>query len=100
MACRRQAPRGITNVVLTRNELELFDCTPREIYAVMNDPMQWLQWLAEHRLIIRNTNDCGVCKCQWHWLDVVSRLNCSRGNVEVVIPEQVCEQVRFLRIAF
>lgn len=60
MAGRPQAPRSITNVVLTRNELQFFHCTPREIYAAMNDPLQWLQWLAEHRLI-RNTNDCGVC---------------------------------------
>lgn len=61
MAGRPQAPRTITNVVLTRNQLELFDCRPRELYAAMNDPMQWLQWLAQHRLI-RNSNDCSVCQ--------------------------------------
>lgn len=61
MAGRPPALRSITNAVMTRNQLEMFDCTPRELYGAMNEPMRWLQWLAEHRLI-RNSNDCGICQ--------------------------------------
>ena len=61
MAGRPQAPHCISDAVLPRNRLTVYNCTPREIYSAMNDQMQWLQWLAEHRLI-RNTNDCGNCQ--------------------------------------
>ena len=61
MAGRPPAPRSISNVVMPRNLLQLFDSIPRELYGEMNDPMCWLTWLAEHRLI-RNSNDCGVCQ--------------------------------------
>ena len=61
MAGRPPAPHSITNAVVTRNQLEMFDCTPRELYGAMNEQMRWLQWLAEHRLI-RNSNDCSVCQ--------------------------------------
>ena len=60
MAGRPAAPRNISNAVLTLNNLALLQCTPRDIYSVMNDKLQWLQWLAKHRLI-RNNNDCGNC---------------------------------------
>ena len=46
---------------MTRNQLQFFDSTPRELYGEMNDPMRWLTWLAEHCLI-RNTNHCPVCQ--------------------------------------
>jgi hypothetical protein len=61
MAGRPQAPRSISNAVLPRNRLTIYSCTPREIYSAMNDQMQWLQWLAEHRLV-QNNNDCGNCQ--------------------------------------
>jgi len=61
MAGRPQAPRSISNNVMPRNQLQLFHSTPLELYGEMNDPMRWLTWLAEHRLI-RNTNDCAVCQ--------------------------------------
>ena len=61
MAGRPQAPRRISNVIMPRNQLKLFDSTPRELYGEMAGAMRWLTWLAEHRLI-RNSNDCGVCQ--------------------------------------
>ena len=61
MAGRPQAPRTITNNVLRGNILETFNCTSKAIYDNMDGGMNWLTWLAEHRLI-RNANDCRNCQ--------------------------------------
>lgn len=60
MAGRPQAPRQISNVVIPTAMLAAVDLSPREIYGKMNDKLQWLQWLAEHRLV-RNSAVCGRC---------------------------------------
>jgi hypothetical protein len=62
MAGRPPASSTVSNAVLTRNALAVFDATPRELYAAMNDSFEWIKWLAEHRLI-RNNNDCTKCHC-------------------------------------
>jgi len=54
-------------------QLSAVDVTPRELYGVMRDKYEWLQWLARHRLI---TVDCGVCNCP---MALVSRAECSDG---------------------
>lgn len=61
MAGRPLAPTTISNNVFSVNSLKLFQCTPKEIYAKMNDKLTWLTWLAEHRLI-RNANECVNCQ--------------------------------------
>jgi len=61
MAGRPAAPVHITNNVLPGNMLAAYECRPRDIYDSMNDDMQWLIWLAEHRVIV-NKNDCANCQ--------------------------------------
>ena len=60
MAGRPAAPRQITQFVMPAVQLSAVDITPRELYGVMRDKYEWLQWLARHRLI-KNKVDCGVC---------------------------------------
>ena len=60
MAGRPQAPRQISNLVISAGMLPAVEMSPRAIYGKMNDKPQWLQWLAEHRLI-RNSAVCGRC---------------------------------------
>jgi hypothetical protein len=61
MAGRPRAPVTISNNVMQRNLLDVFDCIPRTLYSAMNNRMEWLTWLAEHCLI-RNNNDCARCQ--------------------------------------
>ena len=58
MAGGPAAPININLVVLPAAQLAGIDVTPRELYAVMSNKREWLQWLARHRLI-RNNADCG-----------------------------------------
>ena len=60
MAGRPQAPRQISNVVIPAAMFPGVDLSPCEIYGKMNDELQWLQWLAKHRLV-RNSAVCGRC---------------------------------------
>lgn len=61
MAGRPRAPITITGNVIPRNQLDVLDCTPRTLYSAMENKLEWLQWLAEHRLI-RNVNNCATCQ--------------------------------------
>jgi len=46
MAGRLQAPRVISNNVMTVNVLQALEVIPKDIYDNMHDRMMWLQWLA------------------------------------------------------
>lgn len=75
MAGRPAAPINITPVVLPLAQLARIDVTPRELYAVTPDKREWLQWLAQHRLI-RNNVDCGTCRRP---MALVTRAECNDG---------------------
>jgi len=45
MAGRPAAPININPVVLPAAQLAGIDVTPRELYAVMSNKCEWLQWL-------------------------------------------------------
>jgi len=70
MAGRPQAPRVITNNVMTANMLQTLEVTTKDIYDKMHDRMMWLQWLATHCLIGNNNEVLlsvtlgGLHKCQ------------------------------------
>jgi len=51
MAGRPAAPRQISPNVLPVAQLVNVDITPRELYGIMENKPQFLQWLATHRLI-------------------------------------------------
>lgn len=65
MAGRPRAPIVISNNIMQRPDLDLFDCIPRTLYSSMDKGIEWLKWLAEHRLI-RNSNDCPTCQRHMH----------------------------------
>jgi hypothetical protein len=44
MAGRPAAPRQITQFVMPAVQLSAVDITPRELYGVMRDKYEWLQW--------------------------------------------------------
>ena len=75
MAGRPAALINITPVVLPLAQLARIDVTPRELYAVTPDKREWLQWLAQHRLI-RNNVDCGTCRRP---MALVTRAECNDG---------------------
>jgi hypothetical protein len=51
MAGRPAAPTQIVNAVIPAAQLTGVDVTSRDLYGVMRDQKEWLQWLARHRLI-------------------------------------------------
>jgi transposase-like protein len=75
MAGRPAAPININANVLSAAEVAEMKVTPRELYAIMSDKREWLQWLARHRLI-RNNVDCGTCHRP---MSLVGRAECSDG---------------------
>jgi len=75
MAGRPAAPRQISPNVLPVAELANVDITPRELYSIMENKQQLLQWLATHRLI-RNAVQCSSCQ---RAMAVVSRTESSDG---------------------
>ena len=75
MVGRSAAPINITPVVLPAAQLVQIDVTPRQLYAVMQDKHEWLQWLARRRLI-RNNVDCGTYRRP---TALVARRECNYG---------------------
>ena len=75
MAGRPAAPRQISSNVLPVAQLANVDITPRELYSIMENRKQFLQWLATHRLI-RNAVQCSSCQ---RAMAVVSRAESSDG---------------------
>ena len=59
MAGRPAAPVNISPNVLQVAQLSGIVLTPRELYAVIANKLEWLQWLARHRF--RNNVQCGTC---------------------------------------
>jgi len=86
MAGRPAAPIIINPVVLPSAQLAAVDVTPRDLYAVMSNKREWLQWLAGHHLI-RNNVDCGTCRRP---MALVARA-VFRGVVANVTPAVVLE---------
>jgi len=60
MAGRPAAPIHISNNILHCSALANFDCTSKVLYEHVSDCMQWLLWLAEHRLV-HSSNVCSNC---------------------------------------
>jgi len=75
MAGRLAAPINIDLVVLPAAQLAGIDVTPRELYAVMSNKREWLQWLVRFRLI-RNNADCRTCR---HPMALVAHTECNDG---------------------
>ena len=80
MAGKPAAPINITPVVLPTAQLPRIDVTPRQLYAVMLDKHEWLQWLARHH-VIRNNVDCGTCKQS---MVLVARRECNDSFLGIV----------------
>jgi hypothetical protein len=90
MAGRPAAQCNITNAVLGHINMRFLQLTPRDIYSVMDDKLQWLQWLAEHRLI-RNNNNCGNCNAA---MALVRRAEAPEGYSWMCTPCQTRRSVR------
>jgi len=65
MAGTPQAPRVISNNVMTVNMLQALEVIPTDIYDNMHNRMMWLQWLATHRLIRKNIVTVHNVFVQW-----------------------------------
>jgi len=74
MFCYITAGRPVTPINITPFVLPAAQLA-RQLYAVMPDKHEWLQWLARHCLI-RNNVDCRTCRQP---MALVARQECNDG---------------------